>query len=158
MLRTVLLGLLMAGLAAGAAAESIYKWVDGRGQVYYTDLPPRQPDAKVLAVYERSLITDENGEPIQQEAEPPPPAEPPAASSGEPPAPAATVAAVQADLSEARTRLCKEAQDRYKLYIESQRLFRQDADGQRQYLSDAELAEARVRARQAVDEYCSPAR
>ncbi len=156
MLRTVLVGLLMAGLATGAAAESIYKWVDGRGQIYYTDLPPLQPDARVLAVYERSPITDENGEPVQED-EPPSPAEPPVTSFGEPPVPAATVAAVQADLNEARTRLCKEAQDRYKLYIESQRLFRQGADGQRQYLSDAELAEARVRSKQAVDEYCSPA-
>lgn len=156
MLRTVLAGLLIAGLAAGAAAETIYKWSDARGQIYYTDLPPRQPDATVLAVYERSVFLDENGEPTGEGSEPP--AEPPATTSGQPPVPDATAAAMRTDLQETRTRLCKEAQDRYRLYLESQRLFRTTPDGERQYLTDDELTEARVRARQAVDEYCSAPR
>ncbi|MBM5810585.1 MAG: DUF4124 domain-containing protein [Gammaproteobacteria bacterium] len=157
MLRTVLAGLLIAGLAAGAAAETIYKWSDARGQIYYTDLPPRQPDATVLAVYENEVILDENGEVVADSGEPP--AEPPATTtSGPPPVPAATASAMQADLQETRTRLCKEAQERYRLYLESQRLYRTTPDGERQYLTDDELNEARLRARQAVDEYCGAAR
>lgn len=156
MLRTLLTGLLLAGLTAGAAAETIYKWADARGQIYYTDLPPRQTDAKILAVYEGSLIGEDEESAAGETPDSAPPAAPPATEPQEPPAPSATVAAVRADLTEARARLCKEAQNRYKLYIESRRLFRQTESGERQYLTDAELDEARVRARQAVDEYCSP--
>ena len=49
----VVLAFLMAGVAAMAAAETVYKWVDSSGQVHYTDLPPRQGDAKVIGVYQR---------------------------------------------------------------------------------------------------------
>ena len=50
---------------------------------------------------------------------------------------------------------CKAAQDRYQRYIESRRLFRETADGKREYLTDQQLTEARARAKQAVDDYCS---
>jgi hypothetical protein len=63
-------------------------------------------------------------------------------------------ATVQVDVANARFKQCKEAQERYKVYIESHRLFRQMPDGKRQYLTDQELTEARVRAKQAVDDYC----
>ena len=43
----------MAGIGAVAAAETVYKWVDGSGQVHYTDLPPRQSDARILGVYQQ---------------------------------------------------------------------------------------------------------
>jgi predicted DNA-binding protein len=49
---------------------------------------------------------------------------------------------------------CKQAQDRYKSYIEARRLFR-EVDGKRVYLSDQELTDARARAKLTVDEYCS---
>ena len=59
----VVLAFLMAGVAAMAAAETVYKWVDGSGQVHYTDLPPRQGDAKVLGVYQQEAGTvEESGD------------------------------------------------------------------------------------------------
>ena len=64
------------------------------------------------------------------------------------------MAAAEADAAKAKVVQCKEAQDRYQRYIESRRLFRETADGKRQYLTDKELTEARARAKQAVDEYC----
>ena len=58
----VLAALLMAGIGAVAAAETVYKWVDGSGQVHYTDLPPRQGDAKILGMYQQeSGDVDEDG-------------------------------------------------------------------------------------------------
>ena len=50
----VLVAILMVGIGAVAAAETVYKWVDGAGQVHYTDLPPRQGDAKILGVYQQA--------------------------------------------------------------------------------------------------------
>jgi hypothetical protein len=46
------LGVVMAGVAAFATADTVYKWVDSAGQIHYTDLPPRQGDAKILGVYQ----------------------------------------------------------------------------------------------------------
>src|SRR5688572_10138024 len=58
----VLAALVMAGIGAVAAAETVYKWVDRSGQVHYTDLPPRQADARILGVYQQeSGDVDDDG-------------------------------------------------------------------------------------------------
>ena len=146
MLRTILVTIMLAGLATTAVAETVYKWVDAKSQVHYTDRPPTQSDARLLAVLEREhnfIPADE--EPSDDSNSPPPPDEP--ATSG-------TVAGVQRDVDQARSEQCKQAQERYKTYVESRRLYRQTADGKREYLSDEELMKARIDARQAVDDYC----
>ena len=157
MLHKILMGLLMAGLTLVATAETVYKWVDGAGQVHYTDLPPKQADAKILSVTHGSsnLSEDEdsdgdgNGDGNGDDT---------AALSGtstpEPPVSQEAMAAVQDDAARAKVEQCKAAQDRYQRYIESRRLFREE-NGKRVYLSDQELTEARARAKQAVDDYCN---
>ena len=72
----------------------------------------------------------------------------------EPPVSRQAMQAAQDDAAKARVEQCKAAQDRYQLYIQSRRLFREE-NGKRVYLSDQELTEARARARQAVDDYCN---
>ncbi len=162
-IQKVLLASLLTGLAAVATAETVYKWVDSSGQVHYTDLPPRQGDAKILSVYQQESgmseedptdnadYSDEGDDADTQ----------PASQSGEattpelPPVPQETMAAVEADAAKAKVEQCKAAQDRYQRYIDSRRLFRETPDGKRQYLTDKELTEARGRAKQAVDDYCS---
>lgn len=149
MLRTILVTIMLAGLATTAVAETVYKWVDGKAQVHYTDRPPTEPDAKLLGVFERDPRLSDV-EPDQGQDEGPgysPPATQPTTSR-------AVVATVQQDVDKARNENCKLAKERYKTYVESRRLFREDKDGQRVYLSDEELMKARIDARQAVDEYC----
>ena len=58
----VVCALLLAGVAAVAGAETVYKWVDTAGQVHYTDLPPRQAGAKILGVYQQEAGTIDEGE------------------------------------------------------------------------------------------------
>src|SRR6188508_3177833 len=53
----VVCAVLLAGVTAVAGAETVYKWVDGSGQVHYTDLPPRQSDARILGVYQKEAGT-----------------------------------------------------------------------------------------------------
>lgn len=145
--------LLLAGLATVAAAENVYKWADLNGQIHYTDRPPTEPGARLLSVFERSLMPteefDANGADAPGGNDPDegfaPPDEPPASS---------TVAAVQRDVAQVRGEQCKQAQERYKSYVESRRLYKQTEDGKREYLSDAELSAARVKAKQDVDELC----
>jgi hypothetical protein len=151
MLRSTLIVLMLAGLATAAAADTVYKWVDGSGQVHYTDLPPDQADAKLLGVFEREMIMNTDEETAADEAgadsfESSPPTEEEATADA--------TAAVQRDLDAVRSGQCKQAQERYKTYIESRRLYRETADGKREYLTDAELAAARIQAKKDVDEFC----
>jgi hypothetical protein len=158
MLHKLLMGLLLTGLAAIATAETVYKWIDASGQVHYTDLPPQQAGAKLLGVYEQEVglipeegsdqddYTDNGGDDTSEPASEPPP---------EPPVSAETMAAMQDDVARTKVEQCKQAQARYKLYIESRRLFREAPGGKREYLTDQELTAARAQAKQAVSEYCS---
>jgi hypothetical protein len=152
---------LMAGACVVAAAETVYKWVDGAGQVHYTDLPPRQADARILGVYqEEAGVVEETGEGDDYSEGGDESNMQAAAGSGtprtpEPPVSEEAMAAAEADALKAKVEQCKEAQDRYQRYIESRRLFRETPDGKRVYLTDQELTEARARAKQAVDDYCS---
>jgi hypothetical protein len=150
MLRRAIVTLMLASLATAAAGETVYKWMDGRGQVHYTDLPPSEPGAKLIETFERVQVQDNSQQPSDTVEAPP-------ASGDEPPAEessAAAAAAVQQDLERTRVVQCKQAQDRYQTYITSQRLYKQGADGKREYLTDEELAAARIQAKQAVADLC----
>ncbi len=158
----VLAALVMAGIGAVAAAETVYKWVDGSGQVHYTDLPPRQPDARILGTYQQESgdvdddgydddYADEGGDDGDDDDG----ASPNTPRTPEPPVPDEAMQAAANDAAKAKVEQCKAAQDRYQRYIESQRLYRETPDGKREYLTDKELTEARGRAKQAVDDYCS---
>lgn len=151
MLRRTLITIMLAGLATVAAAETVYKWIDTSGQVHYTDLPPNESGAKLLGVFEREQILagdEESGAvdtasdiydagPALEEAQ------------GD-----QTAAAVQRDVEQVRSEQCKQAQERYKTYVDSRRLYRETTDGKREYLTDAELTAARIEARKAVDDLC----
>lgn len=151
--------LMLAGVAAMATAETVYKWLDSSGQVHYTDLPPRQGDAKILGVYQQEAGTvddgsDDNGDYTEEGGDDSnaQPSEQPRTAE-----PAPSQAAIQAaanDAAKAQVEQCKAAQDRYQRYLDSRRLFR-ETDGKRVYLTDQELTNARASAKQAVDDYCS---
>ncbi len=155
MISRLLTAIVMAGLALTASAGTVYKWVDTQGQVHYTDRPPSAADARVIAVYE-----EHSGE-AEPTADSPPGDEPPADAEGaddaspaaETPPTREQVAAVQQDVAKLRAERCKKAQDRYKSYVESQRLYRMK-DGKREYLTEAELTAARANAKRDVDENC----
>lgn len=158
MLKQALITLLLAAVAATAAAETVYKWVDVRGQVHYSDRPPSEAGARVLSVFQRPAGFDEE-EGDEPPVEPTTPMAPAGGSDDrDPAAERAAAAAVQRDLAAVRGEQCQKAQERYRQYIESQRLFRVNAAGEREYLTEAELGQARVEARRAVDEACGPGR
>jgi hypothetical protein len=156
----VLAALLMAGIGAVAAAETVYKWVDGAGQVHYTDLPPRQGDAKILGMYQQESgdVDEEGGDDYSEEGNDgggSPDASNDSPRTPEPPVSDSAMAAAEADAAKAKVEQCKAAQDRYQRYLDSRRLFRETADGKREYLTDKELTEARGRAQQAVSDFCN---
>jgi len=141
---------MIAGLSTVAVADTVYKWLDASGQVHYTDRPPEEPGARVLGVFERDVL-QEVGQGTQPAFEAPGAASP---GFAEEPASRDVVSSVEADMARVRAEQCKQAQERYKTYIESRRLFRQLPDGEREYLTDEQLTQARIEAKQAVEEYC----
>jgi hypothetical protein len=162
MLQKLLITLVLASLTAVAGAETIFKWIDSTGQIHYTDLPPKQADAKLLGVSDHQVGDVEgeengaengddygNGDPGDDTSSPSAPA-----SFPQPPPSNEAVAAAAADAERVRAERCKLAQERYKQYTEARRLFR-ETDGQRVYLTDKELNDARASAKQSVDDYCS---
>ncbi|MGB5131920.1 MAG: DUF4124 domain-containing protein [Steroidobacteraceae bacterium] len=160
MLQKFAVALLMAGLTVVAAADdTVYKWSDAQGQIHYTDVPPAQPDAKVLGIFrqESSVIDEDVGDEGDggDNCDNGNGATPPSGdNSSEPTIDNQAMADVQRDVANAKVAQCKEAQERYKRYVESRRLFRETPEGKREYLTDKELTEARVRAKQTVAEYC----
>ena len=162
MIQRFLVTLVLAGLTAVAGAETVYKWIDSTGQIHYTDLPPRQADAKVLDVFEQAVgdledvgeegldNADEGAgdESDEQSSQPSGSSEPPKTEVSD-----AMLAAARSDAERVKVEQCKLVSDRYKQYLEARRLFR-EVDGKRVYLTDKELDEARARAKLAVDEYC----
>lgn len=151
MLRRTLITIMLAGLATVAAAESVYKWIDASGQVHYTDRPPTESGAKLLGVFEREQIMATGEEAGGEDTASNTYDAGPALEEAQGDQAAATV---QRDLDQVRSEQCKQAQERYKTYIESRRLYRETTDGKREYLTDAELAAARIEAKKAVDDLC----
>ena len=148
MLRRAIVTLMLAGFATIAAADIVYKWVDATGQIHYSDLPPTEAGAKLLGTYQRDLLPEamdqtDDGAGTLPDSSPP----------GDEPS-AADAAAVRRDVAQARAEQCKIAQAQYKTYVESRRLYRQTADGKREYLTDAELTAARLQAKKDMDELC----
>ena len=54
-----------------------------------------------------------------------------------------------------RDQACASARARLESYVQSRRLYRTDASGEREYLDDAARAEARRKAEEQVAEHCS---
>lgn len=140
-------GVLAAGLAAsGARAEDIWKWVDSQGHVQYSDRwtpgavlikgdHPRAADSSAPSDDQAQL--DASNQRIKEDL------------SRE-----AAQRAVEKDRATARAAQCKQAKDRYQKAIDARRMYREDKNGERTYLTDDEADKARLQARLDMQSAC----
>lgn len=143
-----LLGCTLLALAATAAtAADVYRSVDAQGNVSYSDRPQDDQAERVAVIAPRAATQ---------------PATPPALATPQAPAPASEPAATEpapqptrAEQAAERARNCEVARERATRYAESRRLYRNSPDGEREYLSDAEIDEARARAAADVETWCN---
>lgn len=137
-------------LATGAASASeIYKWTDDDGNVHYVDRPSGQPNEARMdiisaktdnaAVTARTQARREARAAAEQAA-----SEAPTGMSKE------EIRAEQAE----RQKKCQMYRDRLEQFLQSQRLYKQDDSGERQYLSEDEVMAARQRVQGQIEEYC----
>jgi hypothetical protein len=138
MLRILAIALMTLGGVSAAHAD-VYRWVDSNGVIQYSD---RWVPGSVLVKTDRSK-----------------------ASAGAPPAPSASATnatastvsrademlsrerdqrTVDADVAKVREEQCKKAREAYDAAVSTPKLYRQGKDGERVYLSDAEIDAHRV--------------
>ena len=145
----------IAGLLTGAVAQAgdVYKYVDDRGNTMYTDKPmpgavrvsagvqrPPEVTSRTYAA-QQTATTNQLNSSNQRIAE---------GKSNQ-----VAAAQVAKDLEATRMERCKKARADYETTINSQTLYR-EKDGQREYLNEAQLAQARVDALKAKDAICGP--
>jgi hypothetical protein len=150
MLRFSLPALTLAVLAVASAQADVYKFVDEKGRVQYTDKPQTLPAERLNVRSQKTdpAVVQARAEDERQRME---------ASSRTREA-GARQAADQREAAELtakdRAERCTKARERYDNYMMSQRLYEALPDGERRYLSDAELDAARANAKTAMDELC----
>jgi len=146
---TVLCALAL-GLSGPVLANEIYKWTDAEGNVHYGDRPSGDPSEERMhitysrtnssAVQARVATRRESDEQRREAA---------AERDGEDQA-AADARAER----EAREAKCTEFRGKLETMLTAPRLYREDENGERVYLDDAERQEARQRAEERIAEYC----
>jgi len=139
-------------LATGiAGASEIYKWTDAEGNLHYGDRPSGAESEVRLQIASRptdpariqAQATARNEQQaLAREAE----ANAPAGPSEE---------ELRAEAEE-RAGKCSMYRERLERFVQSRRLYREDANGERVYLDESETQAARDKVQQQVEEYCSP--
>lgn len=149
-LRVRLFTLLLASLGTTAYAADIYRTTAPDGTVTYSDRPEGADSQFVSSVSPRTPRAAAGG------------AQAPARSAngtaaGAPQAPETPTrpdGPSSAKLREERQKNCEIARETQERYTLSRRLFRTNAVGEREYLDDAAVAEARAKAAADVKDWC----
>lgn len=150
MLRTLIISALLGAALAGSATADVYRYKDEQGNVLYTDKPPTLP-AERLNV--QSQKTDVVAVQARQEAELKRLQE--ADSARQQSAQQRSEEQDAARLTaQDKAERCTKARERYENYVNSQRLYEQQPNGERRYLTSQELDAARASAKVTMDAMC----
>ena len=152
----IALTLLLAAAMTGASAAEIYKWVDADGNIHYGDRPvgdgmTQSTQVEVVAIATRRTDPEQVKAGVEARHE---------RDNARADARAEREAAKQEEEqaraeAAARAEKCTAYRARLEKFTFSRRLYRLDDDGERQYLDDAQMADARAQVQKQVEEYCS---
>ncbi len=151
LIRTGLILLGASALLATPVIADVYMWRDADGTVHYGDKPGSE-DAKKLSIETRPT---DRGEVVKRYEQRQTARIESNAAMAEQRSQAEQQAADAAAEREQKAARCEEARERLASYVNSRRLYRLDESGERQYLDDAEIDEARAKAEEAVNEHCN---
>ena len=152
-LKAIILALALATAVAGSAmATEIYKWTDEDGNVHYGDRPSGSPTEERLQIVSKrtdsSAVHNELtalAERREQSAEA-------KATRDEQKKKDDEARAAKAE----REKKCEMYRARLEKFVTSRRLYREDEKGERVYLDENEMRQARQAVQDQVEEYCSP--
>ncbi len=135
-------------VATGAGQGDIYRWKDANGAWHYSDQP--QEGAELVRGTRKPTPAAEDG----------PPATGKVAATAGTTKPAATdpktAEQVHQDVAAAQGENCKKAEEAYTKAVQARRMYKIDAQGVKTFLTDAELDETRLNARNQRDAACKP--
>ncbi|HZF25410.1 MAG TPA: DUF4124 domain-containing protein [Steroidobacteraceae bacterium] len=153
MCKRIAWGLMLACLSMAASAD-VFRWVDSKGGVHYSDRPDSDNAVRIGIVSHASnpdAVAARTQADSDQQAKL-------AAQQTQQQAQQSTANSVQKDVAKSREDQCKEAKEHYRVAIESQKLYRVGKDGEREYLTSQEIDEARLKSRKDMDTVCGPAK
>jgi hypothetical protein len=147
---TALLLTLTLVLANAAAASEIYKWVDEDGNAQYGDRPT---EGAIRLTSLESRPTDYNQ--VQQSVDARYEREKAADDAAEERATERRSKEESVAQAEERAGQCQTFRGRLEKMVMSRRLYREDENGERDYLNEDEMQSARDRVQSQIEEYCS---
>jgi hypothetical protein len=144
-------GLLSFSVMSNIGAETIYKWVDDDAVTHFSVKPPQGVEAERMTIKtqqtSRQSIQARTEKSAGQRGE--------ASARRQQDWKQATEDKAQAQKNQQiRTENCAKARTQNETYMTSRRLYREGEDGERDYLSDDELDNARAEAEKSVNEWC----
>jgi hypothetical protein len=150
MIRKTMIMFTTAALAFSGAALSgeIYKWTDEDGNVHYGDRPTGA-DVELVAVSSNTDSSAVRASIAARHANAAARAD--ARSKRDEDAQAAAEAQLAADQ---RVERCQESRTRMETYLTSRRLYKEDEAGERIYLDESQVMDARSKAQDDIQKYC----
>jgi len=135
--------------SASAVAGEIYKWVDEDGNVHYEDRPTGEDVERVAVVsnnttnssVQRGIDARRAYESARADAR---------TAKEEEKRKAEEIAKIAAE----REQKCADSRARMERYLQARRLYKEDENGERVYLDDAQVMEARSQAQEDIQAYC----
>ena len=138
-------------IAGGATANEIYKRVDADGNVYYEDRPTGAAgEERVDITYRRT----DNGV-VRQRIQARVDAQATREEARSIAAAEEQEAAEKRAAEEERAQRCENSRARLETYLQSRRLYRTDDNGERVYLDEEQIQEARRKVEEQIAENCS---
>jgi hypothetical protein len=141
-------------LSNATQAGDVYKYVDEKGNTLYTDRPmpgavristgsvrPPEVTARSYASQQAAnnqQLASSNQKIAQQQTD------------------QKLADQVNKDVATSQADLCKKARKNYDLSLASRRVYTEDKNGNRSYMSDADIEKQRIEAKKTVDAICGP--
>lgn len=147
-MKTTRWALLAVLLATFAQAAEVYRSTDANGVVRYSDRPEGESSQSVYVATPRP---GRPGNTVAPREAAKPAAEKQAAADGERREP---IEPTPAERAAERAKNCQTARERQEKYAISHRLYREQPNGERQYLSDGEMDDAKAKAAADVKTWC----
>ncbi len=137
-------------VSATALADDIYKWTDADGRVHYEDRPSGEPsEVRLQFSYNRT-----NNTAVQQRVQTRRDTAATQQAARDEAAADKLTAAENRAAAEEKQAKCQTYRAKLKTMLESQRVYRENAAGERTYLDDTARAEARSKAEELIKETC----
>ena len=133
-------------------ANEIYKWTDDEGNVHYRDRPTGAPSEVRLGVsYKRTdKVVIEQRRETRMDSQAARQERRDAANEAD------RVAAEESEAAAAQQKQCASYRASLQRYAQSRRIYREGADGERTYLDDDEMTQARKRLEDHIAKNCCP--